>query len=356
MTTIDLPRVVGKASLQGNIMMRMESLSHSIQGIRIAVHMTKSEITPGPLLRVLLVLMMSIFFLAPHISHGQNMQWEQVTAQGNEAQMAGDVYAAETHFRKALEIARRFPAQDLRRATSQRNLAQALALQGNHTEADTLYRTAIGIALLTLDDTHSFVVSLRDELAQIKQAQLGDEPAEAEPLTSERSLAEFLFRLEKWLSMNSTLHLGASLPLIGDLFQTNEQGFYYGLGFRLLQFSLGPLSNELWLEFNSSNLPPKHALDEPLKLEGPAAVFTPAIGPFTLCVGAGYSNAYTSHERHSQLTLLGGAGFEIWKKRRGGQTRLKTVLNLRATQLTKPVANLADAPTFFQATLTLAPK
>jgi hypothetical protein len=322
----------------------------------MAVHISKSETAPDPQLTVRLVLLMGVLYLLPPPVHGQDMQWEQVTAQGNEAQTAGDIYAAETHFRKALEIAWQFPVQDLRRATSQRNLAQALALQGNHFEADTLYRSAIGIALLTLDDTHPYIVSLRDELALIEQAQLGDEPGEAEPPPSESSLAEFLFRLEKWLSMNSTLHLGASLPLIGDLLQTNEQGFYYGLGFRMLRFSLGPLSNELWLEFNSSNLPPKHALDEPLKLEGPAAVFTPAIGPLTLAIGAGYNNVYTSHERHPQLALLGGAGFEIWKKRRGGQTRLKTVLNLRAIQLTESVANLTDAPTFFQATLTLAPK
>lgn len=320
------------------------------------MHITKSEIASSSRLIALLAFLMGVLFLTPPPAHGQDMQWEQVTAQGNEAQTEGDVYAAEIHFRKALEIARRFPAQDLRRATSQRNLAQALALQGNHTEADTLYRTAIGVALLTLDDTHPYVESLRHELALIEQAQLGDEPAEADSVTSDRSLAEFLFRLEKWLSLNSTLHLGASLPLIGDLFQTNEQGFYYGLGFRLLRFSLGPLSNELWLEFNSSNLPPKHSLDEPLRMEGPAVIFTPTIGPIALCAGAGYSNVYTSHERHPQLALLGGAGFEIWKKRRGGQARLKTVLNLRAIQLTEPVANLADAPTFFQATLTLAPK
>ncbi|MFC1583438.1 tetratricopeptide repeat protein [Candidatus Neomarinimicrobiota bacterium] len=253
----------------------------------------KFEILPGPRFWMPLAVLFGALFLAPCSSHGQDRQWEQVMELGNMAHAVEDIYTAETHFRKALDVARRFPAQDLRRSTTQRNLAQVLALQGRHADADTLYRAAIGIALLSLDDTHPYVLSLKDELAQLKAAESGDEPPEVEPPPPEASLTQFLYRLEKWLAMNSSLHLGASLPLIGNLQQSNEQGFYYGLDFQIPLFALGPLSTAVRLGFNSINLPPKHSLDEPLKLEGPAAVLAPAVGPLILSFGAGYYNVYT---------------------------------------------------------------
>jgi hypothetical protein len=304
-----------------------------------------------------LVILISALFLAPCSSHGQDRQWEQVMEQGNTAHAAGDIYTAETHFRMALDIARQFPIQDLRSSTTQRNLAQVLALQGRYTDADTLYRTAIGIALLSLDDTHPYVLSLKDELAQLKAAESGDEPPEVEPPQSEGSIAEFLYRLEKWLAMHTTLHLGASLPLIGNLQQSNEQGFYYGLDFHIPLLTLGPLSTTVRLGFNSMNLPGKHSLDEPLKLEGPAAMLAPAVGPLIFTFGAGYYNVYTRRERTPQLAMFGGAGFEIWKKRlRRRGIHLQPVLYLGATQLTESVANQTEAPTIIQAALTLGLK
>jgi hypothetical protein len=198
---------------------------------------------------------------------------------------------------------------------------------------------------------------LKDELAQLKAAESGYESPEVEPPPPEHSLAQFLFRLEKWLAMNSTLHLGASLPLIGDLQQTNEQGFYYALDFQIPLFALGPLSTTVRLGFNSINLPGKHSLDEPLKLEGPAVILAPAIGPLILSFGTGYYNVYTSHERNPQLAMFGGAGFEIWKKRlRRRGIHLQPVLFLGATRLTEPVANQTEAPTIIQAALTLGLK
>jgi tetratricopeptide (TPR) repeat protein len=272
--------------------------------------------------------------------------------QGNLAQAGGDIYGAEASYLKALEAAQQLPAQDLRRSTTRRNLAQVLALQGRYQDADSLYQNAILIALLSLEADHPYVRALHDDLTLLHKVMDESEKSEVDQPPPSFSLAEFLQNSARWLVTNSSIVLGASLPMTDILQMSNEQGFYYGLDVRIPLFDLGPLSGGVRLEYSSTTLAAKRSLDEPFSLEGIAFTFAPAIGPLILSGGAGYSNVYTDQGRHTSMTMMGGGGFKIRKKRgRQRQTKLQTTIHMRGIQIADTASDNNEPYTILQAAL-----
>ncbi len=143
---------------------------------------------------------------------GQQGLWESLIEQGNQALAAGNPAEARKHYSRAWEVAAKYPVHDLRRATTQRNLAQARMLLGDLVPADSLYGRAIICAERTLEQQHSYLAGLRREQEDLRAAiaaSLDYHEERPPPPTWWEALA---LRL-RWATDRTTVRPGISLPM-----------------------------------------------------------------------------------------------------------------------------------------------
>ncbi|MEE9465352.1 MAG: tetratricopeptide repeat protein, partial [Candidatus Neomarinimicrobiota bacterium] len=171
---------------------------------------------------------------------GQQGLWESLIDQGNRALAAGDAAEARKHFDRAWEVAGDYPAHDLRRATTQRNLAQARMLLGDLEVADSLYTRAIACADRTLEPQHQYTTSLRREQALLREAiaasQIYNEEQPA-PLTIWEALAQGI----RWTANHTTGGLAMSQPLGEPLATSHDRGLGLDLSLDYTFRELGSL-------------------------------------------------------------------------------------------------------------------
>ncbi len=294
-----------------------------------------------------------VIILMPAPGWGQQTSWERLIDQGNQALARGAPFEAETHYLEALQVADQFAPQDLRRATTRRNLAQALILQGGFETADSLYREAISIATKTLEPHHPYVLSLKDERASLQEAIAKKEQPEAGE-SSPTSIQDLVHNWAEWLAQRLALQICTALPLSGDFGDTHDRGLGYGLRLHIPLTNLGALSIGLGIDHNISALPAIHAINEPLRLRGTTLAFFPSLGPVTLNLGGGAYTVETGRKTDLRLGLIGGASLAV----RGGGTRrgnvrLSMTVRLQGVHILDAAPVVAGPVTFLQAGLNL---
>lgn len=291
--------------------------------------------------------------LAPSRGWGQQALWEQLINEGNRALALGALFEAETYYQQALQVADQFPSLDLRRPTTQRNLAQALLQQGRFDPADSLYRAAITVAARALEPDHPYVLSLRDELDRLHKAIAQAQRAEV----GDRGPASFQDMIRNWallLARNLALQLGPTLPLGGGLADTHDRGMGYGLSLRIPLTDLGPLSIGMGAEHLTTTLPALRAITAPCRLHGTTAALMPSLGAATLSLGAGIYAIETGNQSDTQPGLTGGFGLTIIGKRtQGGRYGLRIAVRARAVYFPNAAPVAEGAATLLQAGLEL---
>ncbi|UCD37353.1 MAG: tetratricopeptide repeat protein [Fidelibacterota bacterium] len=299
-----------------------------------------------------LVLTIALSFMTG-LLWGQQPLWEQLIEQGNQALANGAFFEAETYYRQALQVTDQFTPQDLRKATTRRNLAQALMLQGHLEPADSLYRDAISIATRSLGVRHTYVLTLQEELALLRQTMAAAQLPESvpqQPTSWEDILAQWL----EWLARNSALQLGATIPLSDSLAQSNERGLTYGLSVHIPLTTLGAIDIGLGVEHVITKLPPKHTLDVPIPMQGTSLLLVPSHGPLILTFGGGVYNINISQAPEARLGLQGGIGLSIrGRHRRSGVTGLLVAMHVRGLYLPDLAPVIEGPVTLLQAGLVL---
>lgn len=217
---------------------------------------------------------------------GQQGLWESLIEQGNQALSAGNPDEARKHYSRAWEVAAQYPAHDLRRATTHRNLAQARLLLGDLVAADSLYGLAIICAQRTLEQPHSYLAGLRREQEDLRAAIAAslDFHEERPPPPT---VWEALVLRVRWITNHTIVRPGISRPLGDSLSVTHDGGLGMSatLQFRLME--LGSLPIIAGLDHFELQLPAKHADHRPVSLRGNGVFIGPSLGRFLLTMGAG---------------------------------------------------------------------
>ncbi len=236
--------------------------------------------------------------------------WESLIDQGNRALATGDATEARKHFDRAWEVAADYPAHDLRRATTQRNLAQARMLLGDLEAADSLYTRAIACADRTLEPQHQYPTSLRREQALLREALAASQIYNEEqpvPLTVWEALAQSI----RWTANHSTGGFAMSQPL-GELLATShDRGLGLDLSLDYTWRELGSLPLIAGLDYFRTELPNKHADNQPGQLRGTGVHVGPALGRYLFTVGAGSYALTGGLASPSRLGFSGGLVFSI---------------------------------------------
>lgn len=272
--------------------------------------------------RVGLALVLSVTTIA-----GQQGLWESLIEQGNQALAAGKPAEARKHYGRAWEVAAKYPVHDLRRATTQRNLAQARMLLGDLVPADSLYGRAIICAERTLEQQHSYLVTLhreREELRAAIAASLDYHEERPPPPTWWEALD---LRL-RWATDRTIVGTGISLPLGEPLSGTHDRGLGIGASLQLSLLELGTLPIIAGLDYFRLELPAKHADSRPGRLRGTGVYLGPSLGRFLLTMGAGTYSLSGGLAGPSRLGLGGGLTFSILG-RPGDSSRIGPQVALR---------------------------
>ncbi|MFB0517174.1 MAG: tetratricopeptide repeat protein [Candidatus Neomarinimicrobiota bacterium] len=282
--------------------------------------------------------------IVPGPGWGQQPLWQRLIDEGNQALARGAIFEAEACYLRALQVADQFAPQDLRRATTQRNLAQTLMLQGRFEPADSLYRLAITTATRALETGHPYVLSLQEERAQLRQAMQEAARPEVSPEQPPSSIKDIILSSAEWLGRRSALQLGTILPLGGELGNSHDGGLSYGLGLHTRLVSLGALAVGLGIEHVITTLPAIHATDAPFRLHGTTVALAPALGPIALNLGAGAYSIGADHQPEIKPGLVGGLRLAVTgRTARPGQVGLKTTIYARGIHL-PDIAPAAEGP------------
>ncbi len=277
---------------------------------------------------------------------GQQGLWESLIEQGYQALAAGNPAEARKHFDRAWEEAAKYPVHDLRRATTQRNLAQARMLLGDLVPADSLYGQAIICAERTLEQQHSYLASLRREQEDLRAA-IAASLDYHEELPPPATLWEALALRLRWTTDRTTVRTGISLPLVEPLSITHDRGLGIGasLQFRILELGLLPII--AGLDYFELKLPPKHADNRPGRLRGTGVHLGPGLGRFLLTIGAGQYSLSGGLAGPSRIGLNGALTLSILG-RPGDSSRLGTQVALRIGGLHLLAAGEQEALTLLQ--------
>ncbi|UCH10491.1 MAG: hypothetical protein JSU61_00930 [Fidelibacterota bacterium] len=283
----------------------------------------------------------------------QQVLWDQLMEEGNQAFAEGAPFKAERLYRQALQVAAEFPPLDLRRVTNQRNLARALIAQGNLVPADSLYGVAFPLATRSREPNHPFIQSLRNEWDLLRADM-------ARPLEPERemdhrfSLSEFIRRQVENMARQSTIRLIAALPMGSELGETNGQGFGYGVNLRIPLLTGKFLGLDAGLKYSTLNLPARHALDKPFPLEATSLSICPILGPLQLAAGVGGYALRDSKSQGRRLGYTGGVGLAIRSKRqRSRNVGLQTMLLIQGIFIPDAAPLSTEPLTILQAGLSL---
>lgn len=294
-----------------------------------------------------------VLILTPGFGLAQQTLWEQLIGRGNRALEVGALIEAEDHYLQARQVAEQFPPNDLRRATTARNLAQVRMRRGNYGAADSLYREATATAAKLLAGQHPYLLALHAEwdrlraaMAQMATLDEGERP----PLT----LKEIIRLWARRLGNGLTLQVGPVIPLSGDLADTHQPGLAFSLAVRIEVFELGPVPFHFGLEIIQVSLPGERPVfDPPYVIKGTALSLAPALGPLSLTLGAGLYAIGLPTLRRTRPGLTGGLTLII-KGRAGDPSRLglKVGIGIQALQISD--ATITGAPgTFLQGGLFL---
>lgn len=277
---------------------------------------------------------------------GQQGLWESLIEQGNQALTAGNPAEARRHYNRAWEVAAEYPVHDLRRASTQRNLAQALMLLGDLAPADSLYGRAIICAERTLEQQHSYLVTLRREREDLRAAiaaSLNYHEERPPPL----SLWEaFALRL-RWTTDHTTFRTGISLPLGEPLSITHDRGLGIGANLQFHLLELGPLPIIARLDYFELQLPAKHADSRLGRLRGAGVHLGPNLGRLLLTIGAGQYFTSGGLAGPSRIGLNGALTLSILG-RPGDSSRIGAQVALRIGGLHLPATGDQEALTLWQ--------
>ncbi len=277
---------------------------------------------------------------------GQQGLWESLIEQGNQALAAGNPAEAKKHFDRAWEVATKYPVHDLRRATTYRNLAQARMLMGDLTPADSLYSRAISCAERTLEQRHSYLVTLRREQEDLRAAiaaSLDFHEERPPPPTWWEALA---LRI-RWTTDHTTVRTGISMPLVEPLSITHDRGLGIGANLQVRLLELGPLPIIAGLDYFELKLPAKHADSRPGRLGGTGVHLGPGLGRLLLTIGAGQYSLTSGLAGPSRMGLNGALTLSILG-RPGDSSRIGTQVALRIGGLHLPAARDQEALTLLQ--------
>ena len=280
---------------------------------------------PAGWLLIFILLMMGL----PRTTRGQTSAWELLIHEGNQALGRGALLEAELRFQAALALSGHFAPEDLRRATSRRNLAQTLTQLGRLQGADSLYSEAIGIAGRTLLASHNYLRSLHDEQARVREAlelSAREEVAPGVRLT----FWERLLAMRDWLIYSSVVQLGATRPLGGELAGTHDGGLSFGLSLPAARLNLGPLPVAIGIGHTTISLPTRHADALPIVVKGTALTLEPSLGRWTLDLGVGIYSVESGGKRENLIGLVTGLNLAILRRLNpDGRTGLDVVLQAR---------------------------
>lgn len=286
--------------------------------------------------------------LTPGIGLAQQSLWEQLIGRGNRASEVGALIEAETHFLQALEVAERFPPNDLRRVTTARNLAQVRMRRGYYGAADSLYREATATAAKLLARDHPYLQALHVEWDRLRAAMArADAPDErvAPPLTMMDLIRLWARRLGNGL----VPQLGTVFPLGGDLAGTHRPGLALNVAVRIEVFELGPVPFHFGLEVIQVSLPGERPIfNPPYVIKGTALSLAPTLGPLGLTLGAGLYAVGLPTSRRTSPGLTGGLTLII-KGRPGAPSQLGLKVGIGIQALSISNVTLAGEPgTFLQ--------
>ena len=277
-----------------------------------------------------LLLCLLIFAVLPRLSRGQTSAWERLVQEGNQALGRGALLEAEARFQAALALSEQFAPEDLRRATSRRNLAQTLTQLGQLDVADSLYGAAISIAGRALLPAHGYLRSLHDERARLREAMELSAREEVTPPRAALTFWERVLAVRTWLIYSSVIHLGATVPLGGELAATHAGGLSFGLSLPAARMSLGPLPVTVGIGHTTISLPTLHADAVPLVAKGTVLTLEPSLGRWTLDAGAGIFSVKSGGQRDNVLGLVAGLNLAILRRLNPeGKTGLDVVLQAR---------------------------
>ncbi|MCH8024080.1 MAG: tetratricopeptide repeat protein [Candidatus Marinimicrobia bacterium] len=258
---------------------------------------------------------------------GQQGLWESLIEQGNQALAAGNPHEARNHYSRAWEVAAQYPVHDLRRATTQRNLAQARMLLGDLAPADSLYDRAIICAERTLEQQHSYLVTLRHEQENLRAAIAASLDFHEERLPPPTVWEALVLRV-RWITDHTIVRPGISRPLGDSLSITHDRGLGMSatLQFRLME--LGALPIIAGLDHFELQLPAKHADHRPVRLRGNGVFLGPSLGRFLLTMGAGQYSLSGGLADPSRIGLNGALTVSILG-RPGDSSSIGTQVALR---------------------------
>ncbi len=145
-----------------------------------------------------------------------------------------------------------------------------------------------------------------------------------------------MLAVRTWLIYSSVIHLGATVPLGGELAATHAGGLSFGLSLPAARMSLGPLPMALGIGHTTISLPTLHADAVPLVAKGTALTLEPSLGRWTLDAGAGIFSVKFGRQRKNVLGLVAGLNLAILRRLNPeGKTGLDVVLQARDIALLK---------------------
>jgi len=293
---------------------------------------------PGGLIPLLLTVALAL--AAPLQAQGD--LWENLIRQGNQALDAGAPAEAAVYYRRALLVSHDFAVSDLRCVTAFRNLGHVQALQGNHSDADTLYAQAIAAAHQILEKNHPYLIALIEERERIQWA-MRQEPSPADTtLAPPLGLAALLRLWAITIARNASFQPGAIVPLSPTLADNFQQGFVFGLGIHLPLWDWGFLKGVGGLEYIDTRLASQRLpFYQPIRVSGVAFTLVPSLGPVGLLIGAGGYKTGPADRRQLHPGVVGGVTLRV--KRPGsavGHLGIQTTLFAKALQVMDSDAKL----------------
>jgi hypothetical protein len=241
---------------------------------------------------------------------GQEILWEQLMQRGQTALAYGALPEAEAAYRAATELAEQFPTDDLRRATSLRDLAQVQARLGNLVAADSLTHLALTTARRTLSIDHPYVRSLLDDITRLETALAAREPI-AEQTLERITFEDRIENLGLWMLSHLTLHSGGTLPLSNTLTENHSQGLTGGANLHVNLVGRQDRSLQAVIGRHWISLPEKNPRTPSYQLRTNTLALATDLGRFSLHAGSGYLLLVAGADTSRTFGFFGGAAVTL---------------------------------------------
>ena len=268
--------------------------------------------------------------------------WEYHTSRGNQALADNTLALAARHYEQALAMAAAFRPEDLRRPTSMRNLAHALAMTGVYARADSLYGRAIALGAELLPAGHQYLRTMTEEHDRLKEAMLRSSLLDLEspePLT----LYEKLVRIAENARNITTFQSGPLMAVTKPIFDSHNPTLAHILIIRRPIWTSGSLALTVNLSRVGVSLPADKNLFLPnFTFRGFGLGTGFRAGKWVIDAALGPHKVRTATGREIRPVITAGITRNLWDQS-SGRNRSGYYLDLAVNFISVPTAPGASA-------------